>query len=98
MTRPVVFRPQAEDELDLARRWYEEQRAGLGATFVNAFDDMIGRVASSPSEFPVVHNEIRRAVLRQFPYGIYFLMHGETIVVIAVLHGRRHPSRWQSRG
>jgi len=98
MTLSVVFRPQAESEVTSARQWYEEHRAGLGAKFADALDDVVGRIVANPSEFPAVHGEIRRAVMRQFPYGIYFRMHAQTIVIIAVMHGRRHPSRWQSRG
>jgi plasmid stabilization system protein ParE len=97
MTFAVVFRPQAEDEVISARQWYERQRPGLGARFAAAFDDTIARVGSRPSEFPVVHGQIRRAVMRQFPYGVYFREHGQTVVVLAVMHGRRHPSLWQSR-
>lgn len=97
MTFSVVFRPQAEDELVSARQWYEEQQVGLGARFADAFGEIIGRISSNPSEFPVVYGQIRRAVMRQFPYGIYFRAHTQTVVIVAVMHGRRHPARWQSR-
>jgi toxin ParE1/3/4 len=93
----VVFRPQAEDEVISAQRWYEEHQTGLGARFADALDDLIGRISSNPSEFPVVHGQTQRAVMRQFPYGIYFRTHSQTVVILAVMHGHRHPSRWQSR-
>ena len=41
--------------------------------------------------------ETRRAVVRRFPYGIYFRVLGDEIIVTGVIHGRRHPRRWQSR-
>ena len=78
-------------------RWYEEQRAGPGKRFATAIDRTLERIAVNPFGFPLVHGEIRRAVVREFPFGIYFRVHENEIVVIAVMHGRRHPGRWQSR-
>jgi plasmid stabilization system protein ParE len=47
--------------------------------------------------FQRVHHEIRRVRLRRFPYAIYFRVSGDEVVVLAVMHGRRHPRRWSSR-
>jgi plasmid stabilization system protein ParE len=97
VTSTLSLRPQAEEELLAACRWYEEQKPGLGARFADAIDDAFQRIASNPSAFPIVHNEIRRAVLRQFPYGVYFRVQADAIVVIAVMHRRRHPRQWRAR-
>ena len=95
--RQIVFRPQAANEVRAAHDWYEEQKPGLGGRFADAIDEILQRIAERSSAFPVVHGEMRRAVLRQFPYGIYFCEASESIVVIAVVHARRHPRHWQSR-
>lgn len=97
MTRKVVFRPQADQEVQSARSWYEDQRPGLGAQFSDAIDHAVERIALSPLAFPAVHGETRRAVVWRFPYGVYFRLFADTVVVTAVMHGRRHPRRWQSR-
>jgi hypothetical protein len=72
VTRKPFFRPQANQEVQSARQWYEEQQPGLGIEFANAIDETIERVLSNPLAFPAVHGETRRAVVRRFPYGIYF--------------------------
>jgi toxin ParE1/3/4 len=97
VTYTLVFRPQAEQETRAAQRWYEEQQPGLGARFADAMDEALQRIVSNPSAFPVVHGEIRRAVVRRFPFGVYFRVHAEDLVILAVMHGRRHSRRWQSR-
>jgi plasmid stabilization system protein ParE len=97
VTYGVVFRPQAEEEARAARRWYEEQQPGLGKRFADAIDGTIQRIGSNPSAFPLVHGEIRRAVVRQFPFGVYFRVYASDAVILAVIHGRRHPRQWQSR-
>ena len=96
MTRRVNFRPQADAEVLDARRWYEERRQGLGEEFGAAVDDTVARIAATPLAFPRVHGETRRAILRRFPYAIYFRIWEDDIVVLAV-HGRQDPQRWQFR-
>ncbi len=93
----VVFRPQADAEALEARRWYEQRRPALGEDFAAAVSEAIARIVENPLAFPRVRGEIRRAILRRFPYGVYFRISPDEIVVLAVMHGRRHPRRWQSR-
>jgi plasmid stabilization system protein ParE len=97
VTRKPVFRPQADQEVQAARQWYDEQRPGLGIRFAEAIDEAVERIAANPLAFPAVHGETRRAVVRRFPYGIYFRVLVNEIIVTAVMHGRRHPRRWQAR-
>ena len=97
MTPRLVLRPQAEAELLDARDWYEEQHAGLGGAFVTEVDMVLARIVQAPLAYPLVQGETRRALVRRFPYAIYFHAMSDEIVVLGVIHGRRHPRRWQSR-
>ena len=97
MTRPVVFRPQAEHELLEAERWYEWRRPGLGRQFRSAIDDTMTRVGDQPFSFPLVHGEKRRALVPRFPYALYFAIAGDQVVIVGVVHGHRDPAVWQSR-
>ena len=96
MTRVVIFRTEAVAEALEARQWYEERRRGFGEEFGTAVDDAIARIAATPLAFPCVHGETRRAILRRFPYAIYFRILDDDIVILAV-HGRQDPRRWQER-
>lgn len=97
MTPRLVLRPQAETEVLNARDWYEDQRPGLGDAFATEVDRAVVGILQAPLAHPRVQIEIRRALLRRFPYAIYFRATPDEIVVLAVIHGRRHPQRWQSR-
>ena len=77
--------------------WYEGQRLGLGERFVAALDRLIDRVSENPQQFPVIETEVRRALVRRFPYAVYFIVSADHIAVIAVLHVRRYPQEWQRR-
>ncbi len=96
MTREPVFRPEAEAEALEARRWYEGRRTGLGNEFGAEIDSALTRIVENPLSFPQVRGETRRAVLRRFPYALYFRIADDTIVVLAV-HGRQDAARWQRR-
>ena len=97
MTPRLVLRPQAEAELLGARDWYEEQRVGLGEAFAMQVDSVLARIVQAPLAYPRVQGETRRALVRRFPYAIYFHARPDEIVVLGVIHGRRHPRRWHSR-
>jgi plasmid stabilization system protein ParE len=96
VTHKVSFRPEAEAEALETRDWYEARQAGLGAAFRQALDDAIERIADNPLQFQRARGETRRAILRRFPYAVYFRVLGNDILVLAV-HGRQHQRRWQSR-
>ena len=93
----IVLRPEAEQDILEAQRWYEDRSPGLGPGFLAAVDDTIARISGEPLTFPAVHGSTRRAAMRRFPYGIYFRILPNHIIVLAVMHGGRHPLRWQRR-
>ena len=97
MTLRLVLRPQAEAELLEARDWYEARSPGLGAVFCAAVDVEMVAIAERPLAYPRVHGEMRRTILRRFPYAVFYHVLQDEIVVLGVVHGRRHPRLWQSR-
>jgi plasmid stabilization system protein ParE len=94
---PVVWIPEADAELKEARAWYDNLRPELGDRFALAVEEMIDAVAEHPLQFPVVYRGRLRAGVRRFPYGIFFEVQEQRIVVIACFHGRRNPKLWQAR-
>ena len=93
----VIFAAEAEaDALD-AFAWYEDQRAGLGAQFRDALDVAVSRIADAPLAYAVQYRDLRRVLVRRFPYAIYYRVYPAAVVIVAVLHGRRHPRVWQRR-
>lgn len=97
MTLPVVWTPEANEDLLEARAWYDNVGADLGDRFALAIEDTIEAIAQHPLQFPVVYRKRRRAGVWRFPYSIFFELQEQRIVVIACFHGRRNPRRWQSR-
>jgi hypothetical protein len=59
--------------------------------------ERIALIRDNPRCFPVVLESVRRAALKQFPYGIYYEEHGDCVVVLAVYHFKRSPDGWTTR-
>ena len=97
MILTVHVRPEAEADIDDAAVWYETQRMGLGQDFLDETLCMFDTILRNPHMYSVLHRQTRRAIMHCFPFGVFYRIEGDSIVVIAVLHGSRHPSRWKER-
>lgn len=54
MTLPVIWLPEAAEELIEARDWYADIRPELGERFAQAVDMTVNIIAERPSQFQVV--------------------------------------------
>jgi plasmid stabilization system protein ParE len=81
-----------------AQDWYEKEAPGLGRRFRAAVVAAIQRMAANPSQFPQIYKDVRRTLLRRFPYALLFVIEAdERLTIIACFHGSRDPARWQKR-
>jgi len=94
----VIVRPAAAADIEDAYRWYESQQMGLGEEFLAALRSTQDRIVEHPDAFHLLHRDTRRALIpRRFPYGLYYRIYGDTIVVVACMHAKRDPRQWQRR-
>jgi hypothetical protein len=93
----VRFLPPAEQELDDAYQWYEDQMSGLGRAFLAEINEAVHRVTTWPEAHTVLRGVLRRCLIRQFPYGLIYGVDGQTIVIVAVAHLHRKPFYWTRR-
>ena len=80
------FHPEAQQELIAIAVWYDGRRAGLGDEFVDAVSAKVVDIYKAPERFPIVHDDIRQAILRRFPYVVYFRLAGKRVLVVSVFH------------
>ncbi len=97
MTLPVIYLPEARDDIDAAYLAYEARRVGLGDAFLDSLEHRINQIKANPALYGLVNGDVRATTLRRFPYVIYYRAETAQIVVIAVLHGKRRSWIWQSR-
>ncbi len=65
--------------------------------FVRALDACFSNIQRNPESHALVHPRVRRALLRRFPYGVFYVVGERHISVIACLHVRRRPGTWKAR-
>jgi toxin ParE1/3/4 len=88
----VEYHPAVEAELRAIQRYYEDRSPGLGTQFIDEFERQVLTLAAMPERWMVVKADIRRCLMRRFPYIIYFRRCAtDTIRITVVKHQRRHP-------
>ncbi|GAB4479395.1 MAG: type II toxin-antitoxin system RelE/ParE family toxin [Burkholderiaceae bacterium] len=93
----VVVMHEALAEVREACRWYDERVPGLGTEFARAVDAAISAAARRPDAFPMVEGELRRILLRRFPYSIGHGIDAGKVSVVAGFHHPRDPKVLYSR-
>lgn len=73
MSRDLVIRPEAEDEIAEAFDWYEDQMPGLGSAFLLAVEAMLESVRREPRRYPAVFKTVRQALTRRFPCKVLYV-------------------------
>ena len=98
MSLPVILRHDAEVDVQEARDQLEAVRVGLGTQVLARVREVLARIEKMPELHGKVWQDVRAARLKQFRYIVYFIVLADRVEVLAVLHGARDPSSWQSRG
>ncbi|MCC5609308.1 type II toxin-antitoxin system RelE/ParE family toxin [Nostoc sp. CHAB 5834] len=97
MNYVLVFRPEVREELNDGHSWYESQKPGLGDEFLDCVDETVNRISQISESYVIVYADIRRAVVRRFPYAVYYRIVSSRVIVTAIFHGCRDPKSWQTR-
>ena len=95
MTLPVFYTSQARADLARTLQWYEDCAPNLIPKLMMAVEHATARIGAFPAAGAKVGTETRRAPVRGFPLGLYYLEEDHGIVVVAVEHHRRAPHDWK---
>ncbi len=93
----IEFHPEVEIDLADARDFYEKRRNGLGDEFLLSVEATFNYISRNPLHFPIVFSKTRHALIKRFPFAVFYLIHKGKIYVSAVVHLSRNPKLWQKR-
>ncbi len=96
--REIAIRAAFEQDVQAAAGWYENEQLGLGDEFLDELERAVHRMIENPEGFPLQDDTVRVCKLRRFPYGVYYRVSSNEIVVTSVIHLHRDPDTWKSRG
>lgn len=96
----VLLHPDAVMDLEAACDWCESQREGLGNVLASEVERAMEAIAEELSMWPrwpgsAGEPVMRRCLLPRFPFAIGYMVEPETVIVLAVAHGRRPPRYWE---
>lgn len=91
------FHPEAEAELNLSIDYYESIEPGLGYDFAIEVHDTIQRVLDFPKAWTILDGDVRRSLVKRFPYGVLYSEEPDGILILAVMNLHRAPDYWKHR-
>ena len=97
MAARLIIAPEAARDIDEAYGWYESQRVGLGEEFLGCVDACIQAIRRMPEMHARVYENYRRALVRRFPYAVFYDYSGGPVTVYCVFHTSRDPQKWRER-
>ncbi|MCU0288669.1 MAG: type II toxin-antitoxin system RelE/ParE family toxin [Acidobacteria bacterium] len=92
-----IFHPEALQEYEEAVLYYSEISKNLAAAFIKCVENGIKKILECPNAWQIVEENIRRHLINRFPFGIYYSIEKEYIMIISVMHMNRKPGYWISR-
>ncbi len=93
----IRFHPEADNEMTEAAVFYESQQQDLGKRFLSVVQESLRHIQINPKLYPVIYLDVRRCTTRTFPFNVLFRIMPDQIVVIAIMHQKRHPDYWKNR-
>lgn len=97
MIERVVFTEEADDDVAEAYDWYESCEPGLGEDFLRCVETCVLTLQRHPHLYPVAVNEFRRALVRRFPFEVFYEPTADTIFIYSVFHCAQSPQKWRER-
>ena len=97
MAAELILAPEAEQDIVAAYDWYEQRRPGLGEDFLSCVDACIQGICRTPDRYAKVHEDYRRAIVRRFPYVVFYEYFSEVVTIYCVFHTARDPAKWRDR-
>lgn len=97
MAAELIIALEVEQDLEEAYGWYEERRVGLGEELLSCVDACIEGILRMPEMYARVHENYRRALVRRFPYAVFYEYQEGTVTVYCVFHTSQDPQKWMRR-
>jgi plasmid stabilization system protein ParE len=91
MAYRLEYTELARLELSEAARWYSQSSINKGEEYLNDIDRTESYLKSSPLIYSKVSDDVRRAVLKRFPYSLFYTVDDETVTVLSCFHQSREP-------
>jgi plasmid stabilization system protein ParE len=98
MASDLVITDEAQQDVEDAIHWYEEQQEKLGIRFYLHVEQVLDKIAEHPHHYAFIRDQYRCVSLNTFPYQIIFTVKADgLILVLAVWHTSLDPRNLYKR-
>ena len=97
MLYTLEFTEDFDEDLSQILWWYSLQREGLEKEFLLSFQHTILTIQQNPFICQIEYREVRRSVLRKFPYKIYYKIYDNKVRLYGIFHAKRSPGTIRKR-
>lgn len=87
----LEYHPAVASELREIAEFYNSRSSGLGTQFLDEFERQVFAITAAPERWKILKGDVRRCLMKRFPYVICYRFSDEVIRVTVVKHQRRHP-------
>lgn len=93
----VRYLAEARTDVREVKRYYNDQRPGLGREFADEVRAAVGRIRENPHAWQALDASVRRCRTNRFPYGVVYRIENHDVRIISVAHLHRKPEHWRDR-
>jgi len=93
----VVFLLAAEQDLQEAYNWVAEYRPGKQKPFLSDVNSRLQHLKSFPLIGRLYRGRYRRLLIPRYPFGIFYVVESNRIVIHSIFDLRRSPQRLRER-
>ena len=93
----IELSDEAEVDFDKSYEFYYEDSSKVAETFFYRINLCFEDIKQNPKSFPIAHKDLRKYVVKKFPFVIYYRILDKVIQVIAIFHTSRNPEIWKER-
>lgn len=95
--KKIIVLPDAEKDIKETVKFYNENSEELEERFKLSLDFSFTQILQSPKLYPYVKFDIRKFVIKKFPFSIFYIDRKDAIYILAVFHDKRNPKEWKKR-
>jgi plasmid stabilization system protein ParE len=91
------YHPAAVAEYGKAVEYYKEISAAIARQFVQNVERAVSLIVDQPNACTKISRNVRRCIIANFPYSIFYSEFEKRIIIVAVAHQKHRPNYWKRR-
>jgi toxin ParE1/3/4 len=93
----IVLLLAADEDLQAAFEWVGRHREGRGKEFISDVDRALDQVRHFPRSGKVYRGRYRRLLIPKYPFGIFYVVETDRVVIHAIMDLRQDPKSIERR-